>query len=104
MDDDNIIIIPYDTVRSVLSSCLKKQLSHPTFLESNNCQKMRSQPPGVMSLHDAVTLAPTKSNENKSSPSSSPVSTSQPDIALDCQNLSPNSKCSDWKQKNEVTC
>ena len=65
-------------------------------------QKMRSQPPGVMSLHDAVTLCPTKSEENKLSPSSSPVSTSQPDIALDCQNLSPTSKCSDWKQKNEV--
>merc|ERR1719510_61308 len=65
--------------------------------------KMRSQPPGVMSLHDAVTLSPTKADENKLSPSSSPVSTSQPDISLDCQNLSPTSKCSDWKQKNEST-
>ena len=63
---------------------------------------MRSQPPGVMSLHDAVTLCPTKTDENKLSDLSSPVFTSDPVIALDCENLSPTSKCSDWKQKNEV--
>ena len=62
---------------------------------------MRTQPQSVISMHDAA-LESTKSVGSILSPSASPISSSESGITLNRQKLSPTSKCTIWKQRNEV--